>query len=1251
MSDTPAQPDPPKTPKRRKRHWFLRIAIGLVGLLLLLALIVQIVLWTDLPRGLAISRIEKELGLRVTAASLSTGWLGNTQLEDVTLALPLADKAFLDVKTMKVRHTSLFGLIFGRAVSVKYIELDQPHLSVYQGPYGRWNIQEVVELLQRVDGKQVGTESAKSSSVPQMPGVRIVDGVISVIDNHNRQATIQPLDVNGYADTPVSWKYDIHIRPRVSLTGRLVPGGDWGHELTGKLQDLGAWAKAWEPNFPATDIDFTWRGAVNNGSVNGRLDLQKLAVGTGNAVGSVALGNAGGSWTVRPANLVINTGQHTLPQFMVASGLVQYDGNDKPLRAEQLTLVLYGGPAIVNGSYDLSAGSGTLAVAWHNLSMPGDGIKHSGSLDVSLAHPFPNSPFAGAIRVDAALATNGITPKGPWQGQATFHAAGPGWTNFDWTADAPIVEWRRPGRAISIDGLKMAGSLRPADGAAPGMFHPLLFTLASISLPGDNRLAGDGSYLFDLNKGALEPWRLHLTGEHWPFHPIEGTELAFSIDANGDNKVARLNNFILKSPDAQFSANGTYTFGIPKPLALNVTVTNAPAYQAPAAVAANPQRQVLRGAIEGHASLIGTLEPLLLDVKGDLAGRELDIVQYHLGDIHIHIKENSKIDSAGVAIRTDALALLGGEWNIEAAYGFESDTLGVSVRVGGLSLQQVARVVGRQDVSGTTDGAINLFLPGLQFDRNRLVVPPSTFKFHKLAIKGYETIDEAEATLAMKEGRLAIDPINVQRGEGRGQLRLVMDLNNPRHIETGATVAAWPFDVPGGGHVDVSAGIPQLAIDLPDNKSPDPANQKLRVTARQIDLRAAAALKQGRLAEFTAHAGVEGRVLDVRSIHADLLGGRLDGFARADFDELTKATAEATWENIDFGKLAALFPGLKDLTGQMTGHVRLAPATVPRPREPLALLVSSTIKNGHWRTVPIDNMRFAAYLGPNQDAPGGSWRLVMDDTASDPSFIHVAGGTMHIWGRFGTHPGGSFSSQLQIAFSDLDLDKLVKAIDPTAPPAEGRVSGELMLLRANRPKTPPVRLVAEKMFPAPPAVPVPPASGPSPDDPALRQIIEPLFGDGRITIDRANVANFSVLAFLYNLMHVAQNVNVPEGKGNMQIHLERGTLTINNLHYFNRGTEVRAVATLEQIWKIPDCPISGTAAGSARPLRNIKLPVLADFDTILATLLRDLTGVRFFGTLRHPITVGPIGLTDFGAELNRMLVGDVASEVKGGAGG
>src|SRR5947209_6262537 len=95
------------------RRWTLRIFLGLVALILLIALVIQVVLWTSVPRSLVIGEVEKSMGLRMAADTVSTGWLGHTTLRGVKLALPLADQSVLDVPTMKVTHTNLVGILLG----------------------------------------------------------------------------------------------------------------------------------------------------------------------------------------------------------------------------------------------------------------------------------------------------------------------------------------------------------------------------------------------------------------------------------------------------------------------------------------------------------------------------------------------------------------------------------------------------------------------------------------------------------------------------------------------------------------------------------------------------------------------------------------------------------------------------------------------------------------------------------------------------------------------------------------------------------------------------------------------------------------------------------------------------------------------------------------------------------------------------------------------------------------------------------
>ena len=68
----------------------------------------------------------------------------------------------------------------------------------------------------------------------------------------------------------------------------------------------------------------------------------------------------------------------------------------------------------------------------------------------------------------------------------------------------------------------MTGEVRRERGELP------LVILSSLQIPGDTRLSGHGSFAF-----ADQSWTLRLQGDRWPFHPIEGEDLAFDVDMGG----------------------------------------------------------------------------------------------------------------------------------------------------------------------------------------------------------------------------------------------------------------------------------------------------------------------------------------------------------------------------------------------------------------------------------------------------------------------------------------------------------------------------------------------------------------------------------------------------------------------------------------------------------------------------------------------------------------------------------------------
>src|SRR5665213_127914 len=123
MSEVP----PPKPParSRRWRRWLLKGGIIVLAFLVVCFVIAQIVLLSGLPRNLVVAQVEKGFGLRMQVKTLSTGWLGNTTLDDVKLSLPLSESAFVDVPEMRVSHTNLLGVALGFPIRIKVVELDK----------------------------------------------------------------------------------------------------------------------------------------------------------------------------------------------------------------------------------------------------------------------------------------------------------------------------------------------------------------------------------------------------------------------------------------------------------------------------------------------------------------------------------------------------------------------------------------------------------------------------------------------------------------------------------------------------------------------------------------------------------------------------------------------------------------------------------------------------------------------------------------------------------------------------------------------------------------------------------------------------------------------------------------------------------------------------------------------------------------------------------------------------------------------
>ena len=117
----------------------------------------------------------------------------------------------------------------------------------------------------------------------------------------------------------------------------------------------------------------------------------------------------------------------------------------------------------------------------------------------------------------------------------------------------------------------------------------------------------------------------------------------------------------------------------------------------------------------------------------------------------------------------------------------------------------------------------------------------------------------------------------------------------------------------------------------------------------------------------------------------------------------------------------------------------------------------------------------------------------------------------------------------------------------------------------------------------------------------------------------------------------------------MTARLEGPRLEIARTKYFNRGVDLYASVTATDVFKGVDSPLVGTAGGSARPFKDLKLPFMGDVDAILKALQGGLATVSVTGPVREPV-IQVVPFAAAGDTFRRFMLGEVKNEVRGTAG-
>jgi hypothetical protein len=1191
---------PSPRPRRRARRLF-RWLLGIPALLVLLLVVtIQLILWSNYPRTYVLAQLQNQLGLRVEADVLSTTWRGKTRLTNVALSLPLGKDAFLRVPRMEVQHTSLIPLLLHRPLEVKAVALHDPMLVVQQDRSGQWDIAEVADLLGRVGGSQqaqasTGTPGPEATAAPAspahivLPAISLNHGAVRIVPWRSDPIEVRDIRVEGRPDGRLVWLYEIQAgdpsagNSFATLKGEVAPGGAWRHRLRGSAHDLAPWLCPFVASWP-TDAaaSISWEGSLQNGAVTGVLDLESLHANKVDASGSMHVIASAEDIVLQPQTLTVHTPYPLLSKVVVVGGSIR--ATRQHVAIADVTFHEMGGAVALSGRYSFASADGSAQVAWANVQAS-PAATLTGEATVTLNRQQNGLPAGAdqhlALHIISGRAT---TPAGVLEAAGDFAARGPDWHHLAWNTDLSHATWSG-WPAIEFTRLTARGTVTPTH------LH-----LAAVSAQGRGTINGYGDWSFTDNR-----WSANIHADDVPLLDHSGTA-ALALEANGDGETIQLQRATIRADGITAEASGSYRFTLPQPLDLAVALRETAFGGAPEADpathpadAAAPDRSVrIQGKVRGNATLHGTITPLALDVSGRMMAQNLSVRGHDLGNLDADVA--GVLTDHDLHLRTTDLDALGGHWRGAVAYPFAARSATLHIDLIDLPLANVSQALNW--LGPTENGVPTPLLSGLA--SGEMTLQSSGFDFTAMRGTGSLSIsqtkvqlpalgtppllaDRAAARISLADGRIEIAPDVQQTAaspDTHGKLTgtLATTLNDPSNLGVNLQLQDWTLAFPQKeGVVRLSA---QVKGDLDLRTFSGTA-----ATETHTELW----YHQRKIGDVRADANLAGRVLNVSRFQAEMLTGTLNGNARLDLDRLLTTTLSLTWHDVDIARLAPFHPLLEGAVGVYSGSVIVAPANEPRALEPLKLSATLTASGTGYRGIQIGNGFAIGYAGPS--------RLVLDRAA-----LEIAGGRLAFWGRTVAHGGTWNTSQFRVAGESLDLNQIVQAVRPHSEEMVGRISGAVDILGdPRRPDT--------------------------------------LAGGGALTIDRSDLANSDIIGGVYSVMHVGAAGPAAEGHGRITFRFEKGNAHITEMSYFNRGIQIRAAGNVKDVLDLPNSSIDIVLAGAARPLRDVRLPVVSDVDEIIAVLQSHVTTLRATGTLAEP-HMQPVLLEQAGSDLREILLGE-----------
>jgi hypothetical protein len=975
------------------RRWLLIIFILVLTLLAASAIAVQVIFTTDLPRRLVIDALEDQTGLRFGATSLETGWGGSTILRDLTIALPLETDPFVSIPTLSLTHTDLIRLVVFRDPILNTARVQRPHVALRQDAQGRWNVLEAAEIVEQ----RFAARGTQTGEVPPLPKLDVVEARIEITDITGCRAEYGPLKLRGEPVDALSWDFAVSLHDDVIARGQLAPRARWSHRIDFDFQDIQQLVAPWMDEVPPVlQAAGTWRGQVNEASLNGTLRLSPLRADDLTVRGEVSVNVRGPAVTLRPSNLVAAFDDPDLPAVHVQSGSLVADVASESVRVDRLLVQTLGLAVHLDGGWASADDAAWADVRWSG-TLEHLATHHEGSASVRL-----ELPRVGWQVATATIQSHGAQSELQWDSRWEVLARGEDWRSLSGSIRSPQLTLFTGQDTIDLGGV----------GARFTANWPII-QLTHLDLPGAVT-RGQGAY--DADTGT---WSLQLAAQQWkipglhlaPYDRDDLQDLAVDVhlQAAGTKQYVNLDALRVVSlgtsaiPAFEVSAGGRYDFQHSQPLTLRAIARSA------------LSQEGVQARLHADVIVAGEVQPLSLQVEGDLHASEVSWNGQPLEDLALPLRGVVNADLA--TFESAAFPLLDGWWQLQARYDARANFAEARLNGQGASVGRIVRFIDAPlDLSGTFAADVQLQLPQLNVDA---VQVQGDWELNDLQGEGLHAAT-GRGRIDYFDNRVRLEDLQLAQNGGQMTGRAEFDLRHVEQVTADVRVNGWRVSLPEYGLDARLDGSASLGIDLV---------KRLAAPGSAIAMRVDLTMDHEPLGELDVQAALDGRSAAVEHMVLTGLGGRAEGRGVIELTDVGwyASTLDLVWHGIDLSRVPLRMELEHELVGAATGSLHIAPAEDPRAPEPMQVDLVYELTDAAYGPFSLGDGQVTGFLGTR--------RFMIQQSRFD-----VLDGTIELWGRMTEHERQPFT-HLHLQLQEIDLQQIADFIGYTEYPMPGRIHG------------------------------------------------------------------------------------------------------------------------------------------------------------------------------------------------------------------